>query len=316
MQKIIVLGAGHWHLPLYREALLRNHEVVGVWDSDPIAASRAAEDLGTTAYGTVEESLAARPGLAYVLGVHGEMPGICRQLIAAKIPFVLEKPGAAAVVDLAAIRDEATAAGVPATVALVQRYGPLPALLSRVGHLRHARFTFVAGPPSRYIDAGCGWVLNRSVSGGGCLYLLGVHFTDLLQHVTGESIVSASAVLQYPDGASTEDYGVLILETSGGTTATVEIGWTFPVGPVKRYVNNTAVGAGGHLAVDTAGGVDLNGPESDTVHETVDVDSDALYPIYVRAVAQSYDDKFAGMPTLTDLVNAMTPIEKSYPESR
>ncbi|HEY0538643.1 MAG TPA: hypothetical protein VGD53_09740 [Actinoallomurus sp.] len=81
--------------------------------------------------------------------MHAQMPGICGQLIAAGIPFVLEKPGAAAVADLAAVRDEAAAAGVPATVALVQRYAPLPAVLGKGGDLRHARFSFVAGPPSR-----------------------------------------------------------------------------------------------------------------------------------------------------------------------
>ncbi|HEY0538642.1 MAG TPA: hypothetical protein VGD53_09735 [Actinoallomurus sp.] len=39
------------------------------------------------------------------------------------------------------------------------------------------------------------------------------------------------------------------------------------------------------------------------MQETVDVDSDALYPIFVED---------AGMPTLTDLVEAMHPIEESY----
>jgi len=105
---------------------------------------------------------------------------------------------------------------------------------------------------------------------------------------------------------------VLTLETAAGTTATVEIGWTFPVAPVKRYVNYTAVGAGGHLAVDTSGGVELSAPGQNPVHETVDVDSDALYPIFVAEVAANYDDGFAGMPTLTDLVEAMRPIEESY----
>jgi predicted dehydrogenase len=211
MQRTVVLGAGHWHLPLYRDAFVKHHQIIGVWDADADAANRAAVDLGTTAY-TVADCLAAQPDLAYVLGVHAAMPDICRGLIAARIPFVLEKPGAAAVTDLAAVRDEAEAAGVPATVALVQRYGPLPELLGRIGDLRHVRFSFVAGPPSRYIDAGCGWVLDRSVSGGGYLYLLGVHFTDMLRHVTGQPITAARSVRRYPDGADTDDYGVLILE--------------------------------------------------------------------------------------------------------
>ena len=312
MQRTVVLGAGHWHLPLYRDAWAKHHQIIGAWDSDADAANRAAAELGTTAHDTVADCLADKPDLAYVLGVHAEMPDICRKLITAHIPFVLEKPGAAAVTDLARSATRPTQRGVPATVALVQRYGPLPDLFGRIGDLRHARFSFVAGPPSRYIDAGCSWVLDRSLSGGGCLYLLGVHFTDMLRHLTGQQITEARSVRQYPEGADTEDYGVLTLETADGTTATVEIGWTFPVAPVKRYVNYTAVGAGGHLAVDTSGGVELSAPGQNPVHETVDVDSDALYPIFVAEVAANYDDGFAGMPTLTDLVEAMRPIEESY----
>jgi len=311
MPNVVVLGAGHWHLPLYRDALRAHHRVVGVWDTDPEAAAKAAADLAVPSFRTVADALAVNPDLAYVLGVHAQMPDLCRQLIAARVPFVLEKPGAAAVADLAAVRNQAEAAEVPATVALVQRYGPLPRLLSQVGRPRHLRFTFIAGPPSRYTAAGCGWVLDRAVSGGGCLYLLGVHFTDLLQHLTGLDIVTARAARQYPAGASTEDYGVLTLETADGTTATVEIGWTFPDGPIKRYVNYTAAGDGGHIVVDTRGAVELNAPARQTAHQQVDVDSDALYPLFVEAVATTYSTGFAGMPTLTDLVNAMAPIENS-----
>jgi predicted dehydrogenase len=82
----------------------------------------------------------------------------------------------------------------------------------------------------------------------------------MLRHVTGDEITSARSVRQCPEGFDTEDYGVLTLQTGGGTTATVEIGWTFPVAPVKRYVKYTAVGSGGHIAVDTRGGVEINAP--------------------------------------------------------
>ena len=136
MHNAVVLGAGHWHLPLYRDAFSTHHRVVGVWDSDPDAAARAGA-----------EAIAVEPDLAYVLGVHAQMPEICRQLIAAKVPFVLEKPGAAAVADLAAIRDEAAAAGVPATVALVQRYGPLPGAARARGRSA-ARPIHVRGRPT------------------------------------------------------------------------------------------------------------------------------------------------------------------------
>ena len=43
------------------------------------------------------------------------------------------------------------------------------------------------------------------------------------------------------------------------------------------------------------------------MHETVNVESDDLYPVFVSAVAANYDSGFADMPTLTDLVEAMRP---------
>ena len=138
----------------------------------------------------------------------------------------------------------------------------------------------------------------------------------MLRHLTGQQITEARSVRQYPDNADTEDYGVLTLETADGTTATVEIGWTFPVTPVKRYVNYTAVGTGGRVAVDTAGGVEFRARGQNPVHETVDVDSDALYPIFVGEVAAKYDDGFTGMPTLTDPSRRCAPSKSLTAEHR
>jgi hypothetical protein len=71
--------------------------------------------------------------------------------------------------------------------------------------------------------------------------------------------------------------------------------------------NNWSTRTAAGIAVDTRGGVDVHTPGQDTAHQTIDVDSDALYPVFVDAVAASYAAGFAGMPTLTDLVKAMEP---------
>ena len=108
------LGAGHWHLPLYRDACAEHHRIIGAWDTDADTAHRAAAELGTRRTTAWPTASGPSPTWPTSSGLHAEMPDICRKLIAAKIPFVLEKPGAAAVADLAAVRDEADAAGVPA----------------------------------------------------------------------------------------------------------------------------------------------------------------------------------------------------------
>jgi predicted dehydrogenase len=69
MQRTVVLGAGHWHLPLYRDAFVERHQVVGVWDADTDAVSRAADDLGATGYDTVAESLTAPKAHAGPVGL-------------------------------------------------------------------------------------------------------------------------------------------------------------------------------------------------------------------------------------------------------
>jgi hypothetical protein len=66
--------------------------------------------------------------------------------------------------------------------------------------------------------------------------------------------------------------------------------------PVKRYVNYTAVGTGGHIAVDTAGGIEFDAPGAQGASDVVDVDSDAFYPIFVEAVATNHSSGFAGCP--------------------
>jgi hypothetical protein len=74
------------------------------------------------------------------------------------------------------------------------------------------------------------------------------------------------------------------------------------------FVATAPSGAGGHIDLSPKGGTGCLTVLDD--HRVAYQDySDALYPIFVQAVAVSHAHGFAGMPTLTDLVNAMEPIE-------
>ena len=243
-------------------------------------------DLCTAAYDTVADaSRTARPRLR---------PGRTRrnarhlpQLIAARIPFVLEKPGAAAVTDLAAVGDEADAAGVPATVALVQRYGPLPDLFVPSG-MRHARFSFVAGPPSRYTDAGGSWVLDRSLSGGGCLYLLGVHFTDMLRHLTRQQITRSPVGAPVPRGRRHRG----LRRTNAGNRRWNDrhgrdrLDLPGRPGQAIRQLHRRRRRRAPRRRQPRWSGT--HAPGQNPAQQTVDVDSDALYPLFVEAVATTY----------------------------
>src|SRR5829696_1602269 len=99
--RTIVLGASHWHVPLYAATIAEVHEVVGLSDDDPERVRDLAQLWG-------------RP-------VDADW---CRALIERRIPFVVEKPLGTSLRQLQEVRRAAEDAGVPAAVPLIQRGGP------------------------------------------------------------------------------------------------------------------------------------------------------------------------------------------------
>jgi predicted dehydrogenase len=315
--RAVVIGVAHWHLPLYRDALLHEHDVVGVSDADTRILAAVAGDFGAEGFGDWREMLDTVQSIdvAYILSRHDETRDIALELIARRIPFALEKPGALNLAQLAEIETASASANVPATVALVQRFGPVPELLKRVKNPQHFSFTFLAGPPTRYSETGNEWMLERELSGGGCLALLGVHFVDMFLLATGApaKAVTSRALLQHSAHyLSVEDHALVALQTDRGESASLEIGWTYPESPEKRYVNYRVTGHNRFLAIGPDGVLQTSPDLFESTPNVVDLDADLLYAPFVKGVAETLSDRFAGMPTLTDLREAMQVIDSAY----
>lgn len=318
--RAVLIGGAHWHLPLYQDALISEHEVVGVSDPDAAAAQTAAESLNTRPWTDWRQMLDELDGvdIAYVLGHHDAMAEVAHGLIARRIPFLLEKPGATNLADLRSVEEAALAAGVPAAAALVQRFGPLPELFGQLGDLDSFSFTFVAGPPTRYSSTGNAWVLDPEVSGGGCFALLGVHFADLFLLATGaqpDQLQARGAMSNARFALPVEDHALALYRTPNGTTATIEIGWTFPDSPLKRHVAYLLNGPEGIATIDSSGTVAISRAGQEVEQFVVNVDSDGLYPGFVQRLAASLDEGLAGMPTLTDLRCAMEAVQLAYADA-
>ncbi|MHC6231086.1 Gfo/Idh/MocA family protein [Arthrobacter sp. MMS24-T111] len=173
-------------------------------------------------------------GLAYVFGPHDGMAEKCLALIKRGIPFVVEKPLGTSLDELSAVRKAAEAAGVPATVPLVQRGGPTEQWLAKAGRPTYQRTSFIAGPPARYRDNANPWMLDPAKAGGGCLANLGPHFVDLFLRGTGETIARVDSRLSSAlHHQGVEDHASLILTTPEGREAVVEVGYAFPGSPLS-----------------------------------------------------------------------------------
>ncbi len=314
-----VLGARHWHVPLYLSAWADTHDVVQVQDEEPDQITDIARRLGAPVCGDVEVALDAGPlDLAYVFGPHDRMLDTCLALVERGVPFVVEKPGGLGPGDVESVRDAASAAGVAATVPLVQRGGPVDRALSMAGAPTYQRASFVAGPPERYREAGCSWMLQPARSGGGCLVNLGPHFVDLFLQRSGARQVElvAANLSASLHGAGVEDHATLVLAGDDGSEAIIEVGYAFPASPIKRYCSYTSVGSRGYVDVGTSGQVAFT-RASDGASESslIDVDSDPLYDVFVRRVADTWEDGFTGLPTLGDLGDTMNLIWAAYERS-
>ncbi|GMA22554.1 hypothetical protein GCM10025864_03130 [Luteimicrobium album] len=311
--RTVVIGTSHWHVPLYAAAMREHHDVVAVTDADPAAAVAGSRMFGAPAL--TEDAILDLPDieLAYVFGRHDSMGARCLELIRRGVPFVVEKPLGTDLGTLEEVRDAAAAAGVPATVPLVQRGGPVDAWLRRAGRPVYSRTSFIAGPPERYRVNGNPWMLDPVAAGGGCLANLGPHFVDLfLAHVgEGASLVSSS-LRSTMHGEAVEDHASLVVATGSGREALIEVGYAFPDAPSKRYCSFTVAGEEGFASIDERGQAELVRKDGRREERRIDVDSDPLYAPFVRDVARTVARDFDGLPTLDDLHAAMSIVWAAY----
>jgi predicted dehydrogenase len=317
--KIILIGVGHWHTPLYLVPLLEQPgvEIIGVSDPDPAVAQRYAAELGcrsSTRPADLYE--AARPDLAFVLGRHCDMAGEVAALIAEKIPLVVEKPAGLNEPEVRALAGAAKAAGVFNAVPLVFRSsGFMKAIRERAAgeRLLYADFKFIAGLPSRYHQSGCNWVFDKRLSGGGTLINLGVHFIDLYQSLTSVSAVRlADAQLANLHGeGDVDDYQSLTLR-DGTSLCRVETGYLYPA-PGGVFDLHFSARTEGHYFKSTGPGAieisDLGGRR-----ETIE-GSTTNMPIYPQFVAEVIAQLRSGQPPvadLADMANVMAVVDQAY----
>jgi predicted dehydrogenase len=314
--RTIILGASHWHVPLCARAIGEEHRVVGVSDED-VSLVRGLAEAWDAPVEADWRSLVDLPdlGLAYVFGPHSGMVEKCLALIERGIPFVVEKPLGTSLAELVQVRKAAEAAGVPATVPLVQRDGPADRWLAKAGRPTYQRMSFIAGPPSRYLNNGNPWMLDPAAAGGGCLANLAPHFVDLFLQGSSESAENVDSRLSSVlHGAGVEDHASLIITTPSGREAIIEVGYAFPGSPLQRYCSYTSAGEAGFASVDSDGSATFTTVDGATESAVIDVDSDPLYDPFVRRVAKTLEDGFRGLPTLAQLEDAMRPIWQAYDE--
>jgi predicted dehydrogenase len=261
--RVGVSGASHWHLPRHAQNLqAAGATFVAVCDPDPEIARRWGGELGCPVLPGVAEVAAVGPDLVLALGRVSDMAAQARLFLEAGIPLLAEKPLGLRGAEVAQVAALARERRSWVSVALVQRYDPLWALLDelrsgggagggadRLGAMAHFHMRIVNGPPQRYAAWGSGWMLRPQTAGGGALLNLGIHGVDAFLHLTGETPAVVGAALSYvAHRQAVEDFGTVVLRAPGGAVGTVEAGYTYPdasAGMTRSGDNEVRVGASG-----------------------------------------------------------------------
>ena len=243
--RIVFIGASHWHLPLYLEPALAmpGVTIAGVADPNAHLVDALKTKLGCAGDTDYRELCRrVKPDLVIALGRHCDMPEQARFLIAEKIPFALEKPCGMNANDVAAIARESEAAGAFAAVPLVFRHGDFFRMLQEESRdtIQYMSFRFIAGFPQRYRDAGCAWMLDPALSGGGCTINLAPHFLDLAVALMGPDVTVHQAALSNAAWHERiEDYSCLTL-ARGADRCVIETGYLYPA-PTSTFDMHYAI---------------------------------------------------------------------------
>ncbi|MBO9513150.1 MAG: Gfo/Idh/MocA family oxidoreductase [Variovorax sp.] len=240
--RIAAIGTSHWHAlndPAYLRQLARMPDVqlVGLHDDDlAVAQRRSSEVGGPPAFVDHRQMLDdTRPDFIIALGRHDRMAGLALELLDRGLPFLMEKPMGLNAREVERVAIEARKRRAFVAVPMPQRFSPFWAQAQRLraadafGPLSHMYVRMNRFTPKRYPAWDCPWMLDPTLSGGGCLRNLGAHAFDMMAQFTEEEPeVVAAQVSHLARCERVEDFVTVMLRTPSGVLGTIEIGYAYP----------------------------------------------------------------------------------------
>lgn len=203
MVRVGVIGCGKIaqvrHLPEYEAN--SNAQITAVFDMNYDRACEIAKTYGAVAYKTLEELLASDVDAVSVCTANANHAASAIAALRAGKHVLCEKPMAITIDECEQMVAEARAAGKKLMIDQNQRFARAHVrakeLLDagKIGDVLTFRTTFGHGGPETWsVDPGTGsWFFDPKRAAMGAMADLGVHKTDLIQWLLGQTVVSTTA---------------------------------------------------------------------------------------------------------------------------
>ncbi len=239
--RIGVIGCGaiavRRHLPEF--AARDDVEIAALYNRTREKAENMQKQYGGTVCGRVEELLSMDLDAVSICTANVTHAEYAVRALKAGMHVLCEKPMAMSPEECAAMTAEAEKAGRLLMIAHNQRFltshviaagliqgGALGKLLSFEAEFSHAG-------PDEWTGTADPWFFRKNEAGMGVLADLGIHKTDLIHYLTGESVTEVSAHTAtldktYPDGRpiDVEDNAWCFFRLQGGANGMMYVSWT------------------------------------------------------------------------------------------
>jgi predicted dehydrogenase len=296
-------------------------QIVGVSDPDPETARQLGEDMGCGWASDFRELCTkVKPDFVFALGRHCDMAEEAAFLLDQGIHFAIEKPCGLNAYEVRKIASQAARKGAFVAVPFVWRHSELLDVVRQRSNdesLRFVSFRFIAGPPMRYVAAGCPWMLDPALSGGGSTITLSVHFFDLFRVLTAraEAEVAFALMSNSTWGLPIEDYSVVGLR-SGASLCIAETGYGYSAF-LRPFDMHFSIRTEQHYFV-ASGPEDLevSGPGKSGEALRVRTTSDPYYRVFVEDVLERVRHDSPPVAGLDDMTAVMELVDRAYALAR
>ena len=233
-----IIGLQHLHprgyLTLFQNS--ENTDIVCVYDPDADLLKTFCDEFDLKGYTDLDRMLAEEElDLAVVFLPHSDCAGAAVKCARSGLHLMIEKPVSNTVEGVRQIAAAATENGVKLTTGYCWRYHPVVKAMKEIlsegliGKLVSVEARLSAGRVDRYIVGHSAWMLEKEKSGGGPMYNLGVHWLDLISHLTGETATEVCATnLHSSDKYDIEDSSLVLMKYASGAAGVLTTSYIVP----------------------------------------------------------------------------------------
>ena len=321
MVKIAFIGLQHWHAPFYMTAMKAlGQPIAAVADEDAsMAEFRArAGECDAPRYTDYERLLReVKPDLVFAHAPHDRMTELADWLVERGVPFHMEKPMGLSWERLARVADKARRRGLWNGVALVSRQYAIVRRLrdlgEQMGALQRYYYGLFAGPPVRYPEWRCEWMLQPERAGAGPLWNFGAHVIDLFILLGRAPVVEVTANWTHAiHHLAVEDLCTLRLRNARGVVGLGEVSYTTPTG-YERFFSVSTDRLQVHTDKLGQGTIKRFGAENEAIDGT---EFNDVYPYQTQDVIARFAAGQAPVADLDDMVATLRVMEAAKESAR